>query len=162
MMTGRRTATVFGALDAFFPGLLALEGDLERAARLQASAYRMWTTHGLEPELYDYASDRVVSPEYFLRPEIIESAYVLYRHTHDPHYREMGRRFLRDLRASCRTDAGYAALADVRTGRKADRMESYFFAETMKYLYLLFAPEDTLPPGLVVFNTEAHPLRRTW
>jgi mannosidase alpha-like ER degradation enhancer 2 len=41
-------------------------------------------------------------------------------------------------------------------------MESYFLAETLKYLYLLFAPAETLDFHNVTFNTEAHPLRRTW
>jgi mannosidase alpha-like ER degradation enhancer 2 len=40
-------------------------------------------------------------------------------------------------------------------------MPSYFLAETLKYLYLLFAPDETLDFDGVVFNTEAHPLRRT-
>ncbi len=39
-------------------------------------------------------------------------------------------------------------------------MESFFFAETLKYLYLLFAPESTLEFDSVVFNTEAHPMKR--
>ena len=41
-------------------------------------------------------------------------------------------------------------------------MESFVLAETFKYFYLLFAPAQTLDPGKVVLNTEAHPLRRTW
>jgi glycosyl hydrolase family 47 len=41
-------------------------------------------------------------------------------------------------------------------------MESFYLAETLKYLYLLFAPRETLDLGKVVFNTEAHPLRKTW
>jgi mannosidase alpha-like ER degradation enhancer 2 len=41
-------------------------------------------------------------------------------------------------------------------------MESFFLAETLKYAYLLFAPRETLPFEEVVFNTEAHPIRRTW
>ena len=41
-------------------------------------------------------------------------------------------------------------------------MPSYFIAETLKYFYLLFAPDDVLDLKAVVFNTEAHPLRRTW
>ncbi|MCK5571930.1 MAG: glycoside hydrolase family 47 protein, partial [Bacteroidetes bacterium] len=44
---------------------------------------------------------------------------------------------------------------------KSDRMESYFLAETLKYLYLLFAPPETLDFSSVVFNTEAHPIRGT-
>lgn len=33
-------------------------------------------------------------------------------------------------------------------------------AETLKYLYLLFSPNDLLPLDKVVFNTEAHPFPR--
>jgi mannosidase alpha-like ER degradation enhancer 2 len=40
-------------------------------------------------------------------------------------------------------------------------MESFFLAETLKYLYLLFAPAEALDLSKMVFNTEAHPLRRT-
>ena len=40
-------------------------------------------------------------------------------------------------------------------------MQSYVFAETFKYLYLIFAPASTLEFDTVVFNTEAHPLLRT-
>jgi mannosidase alpha-like ER degradation enhancer 2 len=40
-------------------------------------------------------------------------------------------------------------------------MESFFFAETLKYLFLLFAPPETLDLTKVVFNTEAHPLRKS-
>jgi len=58
-----------------------------------------------------------------------------------------------------RTDASFAALADVRTRTKRDRMHSFLFAETLKYAYLLLAPPETLDLGAVVFNTEAHPLR---
>ena len=46
MTSGRRTATQYGALDAFFPGLLALSGDVDRAARLQDSSMRMWRLEG--------------------------------------------------------------------------------------------------------------------
>jgi hypothetical protein len=60
----------------------------------------------------------------------------------------------------CRTDEGYAALSDVQKKTKKDSMESFFFAETLKYLYLLYAPESTLDFNAVIFNTEAHPLKR--
>jgi mannosidase alpha-like ER degradation enhancer 2 len=61
--------------------------------------------------------------------------------------------------AHCRTAEGYAALKDVRTKEKKDSMESFLFAETFKYYYLLFAPKGTLDFDKVTFNTEAHPLR---
>jgi len=161
MTSGRRTATTFGALHAFLPAVLALGGDLDRARRLQESAFRMWTLHGIEPEEIDYRSMKVVSPGYPLRPEIVESAYYLHRLTGDPRYQEMGRTILDDLVAYCRTDAGYTSLKSVVTKQKGDYMHSFFLAETLKYLYLLFAPQ-ALDFRAVVFNTEAHPLRPTW
>jgi len=162
MDTGRRTATEFGALHAFLPAVLALGGDLRRARRLQDSCFRMWTTHGIEPEVIDYRTMKVLSPGYQLRPEIIESAWYLSRATKDPRYLAMGRRFFDDLVARCRTEDGYTVLKSVVTGEKGDLMPSYFLAETLKYLYLLFAPDTTLDLTHAVLNTEAHPLRRTW
>jgi ER degradation enhancer, mannosidase alpha-like 2 len=162
MSTGKRTATEFGALHAFLPAVLALGGDLGRARRLQASAFRMWNLSGIEPEVLDYRAMKVTSPGYQLRPEIMESAYYLHRSTKDPRYLEMGKTFFEGLVTHCRTGAGYTVLKDVTTKEKGDLMPSYFLAETLKYLYLLFAPDDTLDLRRVVFNTEAHPLRRTW
>jgi Glycosyl hydrolase family 47 len=162
MNTGKRVSTQYGALDAFFPAVLARDGDLERAKRLQESSYKMWTTFGIEPEVIDYSTMKIVSPGYQLRPEIIESAYYLKFFTKDEHYEDMGSTFLLSLVRFCKTDAGYAALSDVETKTKRDNMESYYLAETLKYLYLLFAPRDTLDLNKMVFNTEAHPLRRTW
>jgi mannosidase alpha-like ER degradation enhancer 2 len=48
----------------------------------------------------------------------------------------------------------------VVTKEKGDLMPSYFLAETLKYLYLIFAPDQALDFDHVVFNTEGHPLRR--
>jgi mannosidase alpha-like ER degradation enhancer 2 len=162
MNSGKRTATHFGALDAFFPAVLALSGDLNRAKKLQDSAYKMWTTFGIEPEEIDYLTMKITYDGYALRPEIIESAYYLFTYTKDPRYLEMGRTFLDSLMQHCKTDSGYAALKSVATKEKKDDMESFFLAETLKYLYLLFAPPDTLDLSKVVFNTEAHPIKKTW
>ncbi len=162
MNTGKRIRTQFGSLDAFFPAVLALSGDIPRATQLEDSCLTMWNRYGIEPELFDYATTEAVSPEYLLRPEIIESAYYLYHFTRNEKYLSMGKMFFDSLRAYCRTDAGYAELTSVVTKAKADRMESFFLAETLKYLYLLFAPPETLDFESVIFNTEAHPIRRTW
>jgi ER degradation enhancer, mannosidase alpha-like 2 len=162
MNTGARTKTTYGALDAFFPAVLALSGDLQRATRLQESSFRMWNEHGVEPEEFDYKENKVVSPGYPLRPEIVESAYYLYQYTRDPYYLRMGEKLWRDFVKYCRTDEGYAALKSVVTKEKSDGMQSFLFAETFKYFYLLFAPPRTLNFKQVTFNTEAHPIRRTW
>ncbi|MGH9794746.1 MAG: glycoside hydrolase family 47 protein [Candidatus Acidiferrales bacterium] len=162
MHTGARVATRFGALDAFFPGVLALAGDIDRARRLQESCYKMWLVAGIEPEALDYSTMKIISAGYPLRPEIMESAYYLYYFTRDPLYREMGVTFFEALVKHCRTDAGYAALRNVETKEKRDNMESFFLAETLKYLYLLFSPREAIDLKTTVFNTEAHPLRKKW
>src|SRR5438094_6651221 len=160
MQTGKRRKKTYGALDAFFPALLALSGDLERARRLQASSFQMWDLHGLEPEMLDYKTVRVVAGSYHLRPEIVESTYYLYHYTGDREYRQMGKTLFDDFVRYCRTDSGYAALADVMSKQQRDEMESFVLAETFKYFYLLFAPPETLQFDKVIFNTEAHPLNR--
>ncbi len=162
MRTGARTQPYYGALDAFLPAVLAKSGDIGRASRLMGSVYRMWTTFGIEPEVLDYLTMRIVEPGYELRPEALESAYYLYRLTGDERYREMGRVMLDSLLHYTRGEAGFTALGSVVTKERRDRMESYFLAETLKYAYLLFAPPATLDFEAVIFNTEAHPLRRTW
>jgi len=162
MNTGKRLSTHYGALDAFFPALLALGGDLDRARRLQDSGYKMWNVAGIEPEEIDYSTMKITEPAYPLRPEIIESAYYLYFFTNDPKYLDMGQTFFNDLKKYCRTDVAYAAMKNVETKEKANAMESFFFAETLKYLYLLYAPKSTIDLKTSVFNTEAHPLKKTW
>jgi mannosidase alpha-like ER degradation enhancer 2 len=162
METGKRTRQWFGALDAFFPAALVLAGDLPRAQKLQESCVKMWNLHGIEPDELDYGTMTVTGERYFLNPEIMESTYYLYQATRDPRYLLMGKSLFDSLRTYCRAPAGYAELKSVITKVKSDRMESYFLAETLKYLYLLFAPPSTLDFKHVIFNTEAHPIRRTW
>jgi ER degradation enhancer, mannosidase alpha-like 2 len=162
MNTGKKVSTHFGALDAFFPAVLARGGDVDSARRLEESAYKMWTTFGIEPEEIDYKTMKATSPGYPLRPEVIESAYYLYFYTKDEKYTEMGSTFLLSLVRFCKADVGYAALKNVETREKTDSMESFFLAETLKYLYLIYAPRGTLDLNKVVFNTEAHPLQKTW
>jgi mannosidase alpha-like ER degradation enhancer 2 len=160
MNTGARRATTYGALDAFFPAVLALSGDLKRATRLQDSSFLMWNQAGIEPEEFDYRAHKITSAGYPLRPEIVESTYYLYHYTKDAKYLLLGEKLWRDFVKYCRTDEGYAALKSVETKEKTDSMQSFLFAETFKYFYLLFAPPDTLDFEKVIFNTEAHPIRR--
>jgi len=161
MNTGKRTGTYYGALDAFFPAELALGGELQRAESLQASSFRMWKLYGIEPEIIDYRTMKVIYPGYELRPEIVESTYYLYHYTHEEKYLRMGAAMFHDFVKYCRTPHAYAALSSVVRKKRADRMESYMFAETFKYFYLLFAPAKALDFEAVVFNTEGHPLLRT-
>jgi ER degradation enhancer, mannosidase alpha-like 2 len=160
MNTGKKTGTRFGSLEAFFPALLCLAGDTAHAAALEESCAAMWDIAGIEPEEIDYSTMKITAKQYLLRPEIIESAYYLYQTTGNPKWKELGARFFRDIVRYCRTDEAYAMLDDVTTKHKADRMESFFFAETLKYCYLLFSPPTMLRFDRTIFNTEAHPFSR--
>jgi len=80
----------------------------------------------------------------------------------DPeHYLQMGEMMWHDFVKYCRTEEGYAALRSVVTKEKSDSMQSFLFAETFKYFYLLFASPKTLDFDKMIFNTEAHPIRRS-
>jgi mannosidase alpha-like ER degradation enhancer 2 len=163
MTTGARTAREYGSLHAFFPAVLVLAGDLDRARRLADSGLAMWQLRGIEPEVIDYSTMQITSPGYPLRPEIIESAWYLRRATTDPRYLAMGQTFLDALDAHAKlTDGAYTVIKDVTTMEQGDLMPSYFFAETLKYLYLMFAPDSAIDMDHIVLNTEAHPIRRTW
>jgi len=99
---------------------------------------------------------------YLLRPEAIESFYLMWRTTGDPVWRERGWTVFKAIQKFTRTPVGYAIVMDVDNSAKSapvkDEMPSYFLAETLKYLFLLFTDEDILPLDKWVFNTEAHPL----
>jgi len=99
---------------------------------------------GVEPDQIDFTTMTAVAPPYHLNPEIFESTYYLFHYTGDARYLAMGRDLFDSLRAFCRTDSGYAELASIVTRQKADAMPSYFLAETMKYLSLVFTPAETL------------------
>jgi len=167
MQTGKRTRTIYGALDAFLPAVLAFSGDLNRAKRLQDSSFAMWNVNGIEPEEIDYTTIhdknvKITDPGYPLRPEIVESTYYLYHYTKDQRYLQMGQTLFNDFVKHCRNEIGYASLKNVITKEKSDSMESFLFAETFKYYYLLFSPPETLNFDTVIFNTEAHPVKKIW
>ena len=160
MADGHRLNRFGNVWDAYWPGLLALSGDLDRAARHADAWDGMWRRFGALPERFDYGTGEVLRANYTLNPEIMESNYYLWRYTRDPKYRERNLRYYRDLQRCCRVPGGYATLTDVRTGAKNDLMETFFIAETMKYLWLTFTPRSRFDPDDYVFTTEAHPFRR--
>ncbi|CDS95309.1 glycoside hydrolase family 47 protein [Sphingobacterium sp. UDSM-2020] len=162
MDTGVRTATRFGALDCFYGAVLCLDRNFKSAKKLQQSIYKMWTLKGLEPETIDYSSMNIIDKYYMIRPEAIESTYYLWHYTKDPQYFEQGKQMFESIEKYCQVDNGYVQIRNVETMEKWDTLESFFFAETMKYCYLFFAPKDALDLDKCVLNTEAHPFFKTW
>jgi mannosyl-oligosaccharide alpha-1,2-mannosidase len=119
---------------------------------------------GLGPELVNFVPGQDFHPganHYILRPETVESYFVLYWITGDPIYQEWGWEAFQAIETYCRTPDGYSGVRDVTTPNVShdDLQQSFFMAETLKYLYLLFAPRSTLSLDEYVFNTEAHPIK---
>lgn len=113
---------------------------------------------------------------YILRPEAIESVFLMYRMTGKQIYAEAAWRMFQAIEKVSRTDIAAAAIGDITKprggsgkddadevgveGQKMDSMESFWLAETLKYFYLCFEEFDVVSLDIFVLNTEAHPLRR--
>jgi mannosyl-oligosaccharide alpha-1,2-mannosidase len=103
---------------------------------------------------------------YILRPEAIESVFIMYRITGDPYYREAAWEMFTAIQNITQTDLANAAIVDITATAadglppKNDRMESFWLAETLKYFYLIYSEPDLISLDEYVLNTEAHPLRR--
>ncbi|PFH45060.1 glycoside hydrolase family 47 protein [Amanita thiersii Skay4041] len=98
---------------------------------------------------------------YILRPETVESLFLAYRLTGDEKYRQYGWNIFQSIEKYCKlSSGGYSSILNVDNpaGKRDDKMETFFLAETLKYLYLLFSGGDIIPLDQYVFNTEAHPL----
>ncbi|MGZ3951022.1 MAG: glycoside hydrolase family 47 protein [Flavisolibacter sp.] len=161
MNTGKEISPTYGALDAFYAGLTTYSGDTSTGIQVQRSNYYMWTKFNIEPEEFNFKTGKVLSAYYVLRPENLESCFYLSRFTKNDKYLWMAKRMVDDILDHCRNDIGFASLKNVQTYEKTNSMQSFFFAETLKYAYLVFAPESALDLGKVVLNTEAHPLKIT-
>jgi hypothetical protein len=123
-------------------------------------SHSLWSRFRVLPERYDVARAAVHSSMayYPLRPELAESTYALYRATGSDRYLEMGREMVISLNQIARTPSGFAAVKSVLDMTLEDHTPSFFLAETLKYLYLLF-DDDAFPnthASGYVFSTEGH------
>lgn len=178
-----------GHLTCFIGGNLALGGallsrpeirsaglDLTRGCRATYAA----TASGLGPERWAWGSPSPraqhafssangwypTATAYHLRPEVVESYYHALLLTGDQTYKRWAWDAFVAIDDACRTDSGYSSVENVMLpggGTKTDFQESFWFAEVLKYLWLVFAESEVSVRGDSgwVFNTEAHPLRVT-
>eukprot|EP00586_Coscinodiscus_wailesii_P008937 CAMPEP_0172524404 /NCGR_PEP_ID=MMETSP1066-20121228/294170_1 /TAXON_ID=671091 /ORGANISM="Coscinodiscus wailesii, Strain CCMP2513" /LENGTH=177 /DNA_ID=CAMNT_0013307529 /DNA_START=134 /DNA_END=667 /DNA_ORIENTATION=+ len=168
-------------LVCFMGGLLALgaytdpngmdsdraKRDLGTAKDLAYTCYQMYarTKTGLTGDVVNFSANHdfgIAKQDYNLRPETVETFYILYLVTGEHAYREWGWEIFESIEQHCRREVGYGTVNNVQdaSARSDNHMESFFMGETLKYLYLMFDPDsdvDVLRKH--VFNTEAHPLR---
>ncbi|KAG7388549.1 Endoplasmic reticulum mannosyl-oligosaccharide 1,2-alpha-mannosidase [Phytophthora pseudosyringae] len=154
-------------LVCFVPGMLALgyqngmpEEHLTLAKQLMETCYQMYAQMEakLAPEIMYFNMKENVEEDLLvsatdafnlLRPETVESLMVLYRVTKDEKYREYGREIMKAFEKNCRLErGGYASIGNVAKGPIhigfRNEMESFFIAETLKYLFLLFSDDSML------------------
>ncbi|MFH4975918.1 hypothetical protein AB6A40_002627 [Gnathostoma spinigerum] len=179
MQKAQVSLPVFQSLESFWPGILALTGNVDDARRILLQYSTVVSRYGFPPEFFNIPNEEAVSHRsgYPLRPEFVESIYYLYRATQDPYLLQLAAGVVEAIEHSCLTSCGYATVRSVEDHTIEDRMESFFLSETTKYLYLIFDPENFLNTdgteamaietpdgpcvingGGYVFNTEAHPL----
>ncbi|KAG5957590.1 hypothetical protein E4U58_005770 [Claviceps cyperi] len=123
---------------------------------------KQWKPH--LPKGFTTAKD----PRYLLRPEAIESIFILYRITGKQEYQETAWTMFQAVHKASQAKYGHAAISDVtipfeestKEVNQEDYMESFWLAETLKYYYLIFSPPDLVDLDEFVLNTEAHPFRR--
>ncbi|KAK1297356.1 putative alpha-mannosidase I MNS4 [Acorus calamus] len=160
---------LFNSLQAFWPGLQVLAGDIDPAIRTHAAFFSVWKRYGFTPEGFNLATSRVQKGQtsYPLRPELIESTYWLFKATRDPRYLDAGRDMIASLQYGAKCPCGYCHIVDVESHKQEDHMESFFLAETVKYLWLLFdsaVESDNIVekgPYKYIFSTEGHLLPAT-
>lgn len=99
---------------------------------------------------------------YILRPEAIESVFMMYRLTGDTTWQDKAWTMFEKIESATKTEIASSAMADVtlETPPLTDSMESFWLAETLKYFYLIFSDMELVSLDEYVLNTEAHPLKR--
>lgn len=100
---------------------------------------------------------------YLLRPEAIESVMIMYRITGQEEYLDHAWEMFKSVVRATRTPFANGQVFDVSADPAVEpenKMESFWFGETLKYFYLVFSPPDMISLDEWVFNTEAHPFRR--
>ncbi|KAF1920373.1 class I alpha-mannosidase-like protein [Ampelomyces quisqualis] len=98
---------------------------------------------------------------YILRPEAIESVFIMYRLTGEQQWQAAAWDMWTAIQRSTDTDIENSALLDVLAEKppRIDSMESFWMAGTLKYFFLVFSDPDVISLDEFVFNTEAHPFR---
>lgn len=164
MKSGQVVRRYFSALQAFWPGVQILAGDVSAAAKSLNGFLAVWDSTSFLPEDFDlvrWATVRGGShAAYLLRPELAESVFYTYHATKDESWLLAGKEMIDSVHSHCLVpNCGFASIKDVDTKQQMDFMPSFFLSEWIKYLYLLFDEQNFLNQGNWVFSTEAHPFR---
>ncbi|KIK90609.1 glycoside hydrolase family 47 protein [Paxillus rubicundulus Ve08.2h10] len=112
-------------------------------------------------QFYNKHGFYITTPYYILRPEVLESNFYAWRVTGDTKYLDNAASAIKSFQQYLSTTVAYTGIDDVDNTQsgKIDDMESFWFAEVLKYLYLTFDDPGNISLDDYVFNTEAHPFK---
>jgi len=181
MSGGKNVKPKMDHLACFLPGSLALsvrlglpKAYMKLAEELAYTCYLTYIRQptGLAPEITYYNMNPDATEDFYvkpldshnlLRPETVESLWILYHLTGNTTYQDWGWTIFQAFERYTKVaTGGYSSIGNVLDPDDVaprDSMESFFLGETLKYFYLLFSDDQrTLNLRDFVFNTEAHPL----
>ncbi|KAL7747242.1 hypothetical protein RI367_007453 [Sorochytrium milnesiophthora] len=161
MFTGGVHRAEYYSLQAFWPGLQVLYGDLRKAVASVTQIAHLHYWLPFLPESIDVIDrQHTENRGYPLRPEAVESLYMAYRAVKDHGLLNLAYALVDRLYRHTQTPCGFSGVEDVSTMALSDHMDSFFLSETLKYLYLMFDDDNFLNRKEMhwVFTTEAHPL----
>ena len=139
--TGARLSREQDELASFYGGLLAQGGWLKEGEAYTASWASVQDRYGVLPGGFDYGRNAASDPHNALYPELADAAFNLWLLNRAPRWREVGRSHFLNMTRWNKARYGYADLADVTADPKvqSDHCPGYWWAEQMKYYYLLFS-----------------------
>lgn len=121
------------------------------------------TISGADLEFYNEHGFYMTGKGYIHRPEVLESNFMAWRVTGDTKYLDRAASAIESFNKYMTSPdfKGYAALRNVddENTEFVDHMESFWFAEVLKYLYLTFDDPAHISLDEWVFTTEAQPLK---
>ncbi|KAH7910255.1 glycoside hydrolase family 47 protein [Hygrophoropsis aurantiaca] len=112
-------------------------------------------------QFYNEHGYYITTADYILRPEVLESNFYAWRVSGDTKYLDNAASAIKSFQDYLPTTVAYTGINDVNnvTSSKIDDMESFWFAEVLKYLYLTFDDPNHISLDDYVFNTECHPFK---
>lgn len=178
LLSGRSFSPKMDHLVCYLPGTLALghhyglpDTHLQLAIQLMETCYQMYATTDtfLSPEIAHFNlqphadADIIIKANdahNLLRPETIESLWYLYHVTGNRTYQDWGWKIFQAFETHAKVEDGYTSIGDVRNAamkKPKDMMESFFLAEVLKYLFMLFSDnQKAFSIDRYIYNSEAH------
>ena len=158
MRNGQAVRAHAEALGAAWCGIEVGAGYIQDAAWCVNAHHRIRSELGFLPESFDVERWRVVNGGHLLRPELVESTYLVYAATRDPSWLAAGAHIVSSLQfldhgcgfpcfegtpgGKCMLvppgvhDVPLVPVADVTERTLMDWTPSFYLGETLKYLYL--------------------------